>query len=92
MRNCPQTIDGGSSSADGSPALYGTLPLLVYPCELPDGSPYQFKQQLSILRKEADFASLLIQFNEIKLELIFTISPFSLYLNALHLLRFQMTE
>ena len=47
------------------------------------------KQQLSILRKEADFASLLVQFdaNEIRLN-IYNISIF-LYLNILQLLRLQ---
>ena len=47
------------------------------------------KQQLSILRKEADFASLLVQFNgnEIRFN-IYNISVFQ-YLNVLHLLRLQ---
>ncbi len=47
------------------------------------------KQQFSILRKEADFACLLIQFdgNETRLN-IYNI-PVFLYLNTLHLLRFQ---
>ena len=47
------------------------------------------KQQLSILRKEADFASLLVQFdaNEIRFN-IYNISIF-LYLNILQLLRLQ---
>ena len=47
------------------------------------------KQQLSILRKEADFASLLVQFdaNEFRFN-IYNISIF-LYLNILQLLRLQ---
>lgn len=46
------------------------------------------KQQLSILRKKADFASLLIQFYGDKPEFILQHHHF-LYLNVLHLLRFQ---
>ena len=47
------------------------------------------KQQLSILRKEADFASLLIQFNGNKTGIDFYNITVFLYLDALHLLRFQ---
>ena len=47
------------------------------------------KQQLSILRKEADFTSLLIQFNGNKTRIDFYNISVFLYLNALHLLRFQ---
>ena len=47
------------------------------------------KQQLSILRKKADFASLLIQLNGDKTRVYFYNISVFLYLNALHLLRLQ---
>ena len=47
------------------------------------------KQQLSILRKEADFACLLIQFNRNQIRVNFYNISILLYLNILHLLRLQ---
>ena len=47
------------------------------------------KQQLSILRKEADFASLLVQFNGNKTRIDFYNITIFLYLNILQLLRLQ---